>query len=98
MSAYLIFQYRILDRSRIDELGPLVEPLMEKYNGEIAIADYIIAVEGTTYTHMVAYKFDSKQTALNFYNSKEHLEISKLRTKITEGTVMLVPEFGTHHE
>ena len=47
MSAYLIFHYRILDRRRIYKLGPLVEPVMEKYKGEIAIGDYIIAIEET---------------------------------------------------
>ena len=98
MSAYLIFHYRILDRTRIDELGPLVEPVVEKYKGEIVIGDYVEAIEGTPYTHMVTYKFESKQLALAFYNSKEHQQLSQLRNDITEGTVMVVPEFGYPHE
>ena len=98
MSAYLIFQYNILDRSRINELGPLIDPLLKKYNGEITIGDYVQELEGAAYSHIVAYKFSSQQTALDFYNSPEHQEISKIRNAITNGTVIVVPEFGINHE
>ena len=98
MSAYLIFHYNITDRSRIDELGPLTKPIVEKYKGKIVIADYIKKLEGTPYSHMVAYKFETQQTALDFYNSKEHQEISKTRNEITNGTALLVPELGNKHD
>jgi len=93
VSAYLIFHYNILDRGRIDELGPLIDPLLKKYNGQIAIGDYVQELEGSS-----AYRFNSQESALEFYNSEEHQEISKTRNKITEGTAIVVPEFGSKHE
>jgi len=68
VSAYLIFHYNILDRGRIDELGPLVDPVLAKYKGEIAIGDYVQELEGSPYSHMVAYKFTSKQSALDVFH------------------------------
>jgi len=98
VSTYLIFHYNILDRGRIDELGPLIDPLLKKYNGQIAIGDYVQELEGSSYSHIVAYRFNSQESALEFYNSEEHQEISKIRNKITEGTAIVVPEFGSKHE
>ena len=98
MSGYIIYHYNILDRSRIDELGPLPAPLLEKYKGEISIGDYVITLEGSPYSHFVAYKFESQQVALDFFNSEEHKEISKIRNQITDGIVIMVPEFGFKHE
>ena len=97
MSAYLIYQYNILDRSRVDELGPLSIPILEKYGGEIAIGDYVLTLEGSPYSHIVAYKFESLEAAKRFYESVEHQELSKLRREVIEGTVILVPEFGHNH-
>ena len=98
MSAYLIYHYNIVDRSRIDELGPLVMPLLAKYNGEIAIGDYVIPLEGEPYSHLVAYKFESQKIALDFYHSEEHKRISRIRNKITNGVLVMVPEFSCKHE
>ena len=88
----------IRDSSRINELGPLYAPLLEKYEGEIVVGDYVIPLEGTPYSHLVAYRFPSQVDALEFYNSAEHQEVSKVRRKITEGVVFMVPEFGSKHE
>jgi len=43
---------------------------------------------------MVVYKFDSKAKAKAFYESEESRELSKLRNKVTEGFVVIVPEYG----
>jgi len=97
MSAYIIYHYNILDRSRVNELGPLTTPLLEKHNGEIAVGDYIIPLEGTPYSHLVAYKFESQKIALEFYK-EEHAEISETRNQIIDGIVTMVPAFGVKHE
>ena len=38
---YLIYRYRVIDRERIGELGPLVLPLLGRHGGETAIASHV---------------------------------------------------------
>ena len=94
MSGYLIYHYNILDKERINELGPLSLPIVEKYSGELVVGSSVRCLEGSPYTHMVVYKFESKEKAQAFYESEESRELSKLRNKITEGFVVIVPEYG----
>ncbi len=94
MSGYIIYHYNIIDKDRINELGPLSLPIIKKYGGELIIASNVLPVEGSTYTHMVMYKFDNKERAQTFYDSEESKELSKLRNKVTEGFVVIIPEFG----
>ena len=98
MGGYIINHYNILDRRRINELGPLYTALLEKYNGEVVAGDYVIPLEGAPYSHLVVYRFPSQAQALDFYNSAEHQEVSKLRKEITDGVVLMVPEYGSKHE
>jgi len=97
MSAYIIYHYNIIDRDRIDELGPLADPVVKKYNGEISDADNIIRLEGSPYSHMVAYKFESQRVALDFYKEEQEVN-SKTRNQVIDGTVTMVPAFGSKHE
>ena len=86
MSYYIIYHYNILDNERIDLLGPLSRPIIEKHGGELVIANYVDCLEGSSpYSHMVVYKFKSKEVAKTFYESEESRELSKLRNEITEG-------------
>ena len=94
MSGYILYHYNIRDRTRINELGPLSLPIIEKYGGELIVASTVTRLEGSPYTHMVVYKFASKERAQNFYESEESRELSKLRNKVTEGFVIIVPEYG----
>jgi uncharacterized protein (DUF1330 family) len=89
MSGYIIYHYNIVDRERINELGPLSLPIIEKYDGDLVVASAVTRLEGSPYTHMVVYKFDSKEKALAFYESKESRELAKLRNKVTEGFVVI---------
>ena len=91
MSAYIVFNYNILNRSRIDELTQLVTPLIDKYKAEVIVGSPVKALEGKTFSNMVIYKFKSFQSAENFYYSKEHQKISVLRKEITEGFATIVP-------
>ena len=63
MSGYIIYHYNILDKERINELGPLSLPILEKYGGELVVGSSVTRLEGSPYTHMVVYKFDSKEKA-----------------------------------
>jgi len=97
MSAYVIYHYNIKDRDRIDELGPLADPIVKKYGGELAVGDYIISLEGSPYSHLVAYKFESQKVALDFYD-EEHKVNGETRNQVMDGTVIMVPAFGNKHE
>jgi len=94
MSCYIIYHYNILDSERIELLGPLSQPIVEKFGGELIIASFASCLEGSSpYRHMVAYKFKNKEVATSFYESRESRELSKLRNEITEGFVVLMPQF-----
>ena len=93
MSGYIVFHYRILDRVRIEELGPRSLPELEKHGGELVIGSYVRPLEGSPFTHMVVYKFDSQEAAMAYYESGEIQELSKLRREITEGFAVYVPGF-----
>jgi len=45
MSGYLIYHYNITDHSKIDQLGPLSRPILEKYEGEIVSASGVRVLE-----------------------------------------------------
>lgn len=94
MSGYIIYHYNITDIERIDQLGPLSLPIIEKYAGELVVASGVRVLEGSPYTNMVIYKFQSMEAAKAFYESEESKELSKLRNEITEGIVICVPEYG----
>lgn len=94
MSCYIIYHYNILDKERIEQLGPLSLPIIEKFGGTLVIANYVNCLEGSSpYSHMVAYQFKSKELAEQFYYSEESQELSKLRNEITEGFVVLMPQY-----
>lgn len=97
MSGYIIYHYNILDDERIDELGPLSLPILEKYSGEIVVGSGVRVLEGTPYTNMVMYKFQSTDDAKKFYESTEAKQLSKLRNEITDGIVVFVPEYGSEN-
>lgn len=93
MSAYLIFNYNIINRDRIDELGPIALPVVEKFGGEILIGSYVKNLEKSAFSHMVVYKFPDMASAESYYNSEENMKITELRNQLIEGSVVLVPGF-----
>lgn len=94
MSGYIIFHYRILDRIRIEELGPRALPIVEKHGGELVVGSYVTPLEGSPYTHMVVYRFPSKEAAMGFYHSEEIKDVTNLRREITDGFAVYVPEYN----
>jgi len=94
MSCYIIYHYNILDKERIELLGPLSRPIVEKFGGELVVASSVECLEGSSpYIHMVVYKFKSKDIAKKFYESEGSRELSKLRNEVTEGFAVLVPQY-----
>jgi len=95
MSWYIIYHYNILDVEKIQQLGPLSRPIIEKFGGKLVIANPAKCLEGSaTYLHMVAYQFKSRALATAFYESEESRQLSKFRNEITEGIVLLIPQYG----
>ncbi|MFK5914672.1 MAG: DUF1330 domain-containing protein [Woeseiaceae bacterium] len=93
MFAYIIFNYKILDRKKIEEIRGLLSPILEKYEAEVIVASPVKTVEGKTYPNMVIHKFKSIEDAEDFYYSKEHQKIIEFRKNITEGWATIVPGY-----
>ena len=93
MPAYIIFNYKILDRIKIEEIRGLLTPILEKYETEVIVASPVKTIEGETYPNMVIHKFNSIEDAEHFYYSKEHQEIIAFRQSITEGWATIVPGY-----
>ncbi len=92
MSAYFVAHYNILDRSRIDEVTALMEPIDKKYGAEVIVGSPVKPLEGNTYSNIVIYKFESFEAAGRWYFSEEQQEVKRLRTDITEGWAAILPE------
>ncbi len=92
MAGYVLHHYNIIDRSRIDELGPMSLPIVEKYKGELIVASPVKTLIGSTsYSSIVVYKFDSFEAALKFYHSPEMTELAKFRDQVIEGFATVLP-------
>ena len=91
MSAYIIFNYKILDRNKIDELTERVIPIDKKYGAEVIVGSPVKTVEGNTLPNMVIYKFKDFKSANTWYYSEEHQALSSFRNAITEGWATIIP-------
>jgi uncharacterized protein (DUF1330 family) len=92
MAGYVLYHYNIIDRSRIDELGPMSLPIVEKYGGELVVASPVKTLVGSTScASMVIYKFESFEVALAFYNSPEMGELAAFRDQVIEGFATVIP-------
>ncbi len=91
MAGYILHYYNIIDRSRVDELGPLSLPSVEKCGGEIMVASPVKMLKGeTAYSNIIIYKFESFETALECHRL-ENAEFSKLRDQIVDVITMVLP-------
>ncbi len=91
MASYIVFNYNITDRSKIEELTKLSLPINSQYSAEVIVGSPVKAVEGTAMTHMVILKFKNFDAAEAYYYSPEHTELTRLRNQITEGWAAIVP-------
>ena len=91
MAGYILHYYNIIDRSRVDELGPLSLPSVEKCGGEIMVASPVKMLKGeTAYSNMIIYKFESFESALECHRL-ESTDFSKFRDQIIDGISMVLP-------
>jgi len=94
MPAYVIFNYEILDQSRIDEFTALTKPINKKYQAEVIVASPVKPIEGTALPNIVIYKFKDFDSATHWYYSDEREEISGIRNGVLEGWGTIVPDIS----
>ena len=91
-AAYFVFNHKVLDSDTLnnDYLGKAVECL-NKYNPEILVVHQgVTVVEGKTpYDRLVILKFESREQAMEWYNSDEYQAIIDLRLNSVDGIAML---------
>ena len=91
MSGFVVHHYNIIDRSRVDELGPMTLPIAEKYGAEIIIGSPVKPVKGQTYSHMVIYQLESFEAALTFCHSPEMQALEEFRNQVIDGFTAVIP-------
>ena len=92
MAGYVVHHYNIIDRDRVDQLGPKSLKIAEKYGATVLVGSPVKTLTGTSdYSHMVIYKLDSFEAALRFYHSPEMAEFSEFRDQIINGFSAVLP-------
>lgn len=92
MAAYLVYHGRIHNAEKMQEYLSKVRETMAPYNPEILVfAENSEVLEGqTNLPRTVVLRFDSRDTALAWYNSPAYQELLPLRLAATEGFAVLV--------
>lgn len=85
MSAYIIFNYKILDRSKINELTERVEPIDKKYGAEVIVGSPVKAIEGNALPNMVIYKFKNFDAAKNGITLKNTRKFQFFEMRLLKG-------------
>ena len=95
MAAYLVFHNRVHDAEAMQEYVAKALETFGPYNPELLVADESSTViEGDTpYPRTVMLKFDSRDTAMAWYNSPAYQEALPLRLAASEGFAVLVDGF-----
>lgn len=93
MPAYIIFNYEITDRARIEELSQRskISDANSKNKSKLIAATCVETLEGKTLPHLVMYEFDSVDTATKWYYEDTNKATSTLRKEITKGWVSIIP-------
>ena len=92
MAAYLVFHNRVTNAEKMQEYLAKVHETMAAYHPEILVfAEHAEVLEGqTNLPRTIVMKFDSRDTALAWYNSPGYPEVLPLRLEATEGFAVLV--------
>ena len=84
MAAYYIISYDVIDQKDWELYVNEVAKLFPKYGASVLLSDdKALTIEGTSYQINAVVVFPSKELALECYNSKEYLEIKKIRLRST---------------
>jgi uncharacterized protein (DUF1330 family) len=97
MSAYVIAQISIHDRTRYERYAAGFMPVLAKYGGRLLAADEQPQVMQGAWGHqkVIVMQFDDHDSALRWSNSAEYQEISRDRLAATDGVALLVAGVGS---
>lgn len=94
MPAYMVIACKIHDREKfIAGYGSAVPEVVKQYGGEyLIVAPGAELLEGSLegYSSIAISKWESKDAARTFWNSKEYAEIKKLRDGLADAEVIIV--------
>jgi len=95
MAAYFLWHNRILDADKMQEYLSKALVTMAPYRPEVVVFDERAhALEGNAPgPRTIVIKFDSRDTAMAWYNSPAYQEFLPLRLAATEGFGVLVDGF-----
>ena len=94
MSAYMVFNYAITNPEGYKAYLPAVMPTLGSHGAEVLVADYQSeAKEGSPAHVTVVLRFDSKEAALDWYESPDYQAIVHHRTDNIEGVAVLCDGF-----
>ena len=90
--AYVITEVSIQDRIAYQEYEADFMPTLELYGGVlVAISDEPAVLEGEwSPERVVVLRFDSRQRALDWYQSSEYQQLAVLRRAMSTGTDILI--------
>lgn len=92
MAAYFVFHIRIPDETKLQEYYIKADEALAPYNHEILVFDdHSEVMEGNmNLPRTIVLKFDSRDTALAWYNSPAYQAARALRLEVTESYAVLV--------
>jgi uncharacterized protein (DUF1330 family) len=94
MSAYMVFNYDITNQEGYGQYPPAAMPSIAAHGAEVVVADYTSEPKEGSPGHVtVVLRFDSKQAALEWYESDEYQAAIPLRTGNSSGTAVLCDGF-----
>ena len=94
MPGYVVTNYKILDRDKINKYSLAARPVVKQYGGEFIVASSVKAIEGSPLEMMVVLKFKSIEAAERWHSSAEYQAIKHMFLgSSAEGWQVIVPEF-----
>ena len=95
MAAYFVFHNRVHDAEKMQDYVPKAVETLAPYQPEVLVLDENSQVlEGDPpWPRTVVIRFDSRESALAWYNSPAYQEVLPLRLAASEGFAVLVDGF-----
>ena len=90
--AYVLTEVTIHDRIAYQEYEAEFKPIVERYGGElIAVTDDPTVLEGLwSEMRVVLIRFETRQDALDWYDSQEYQQLAVIRRATSTGTDLLI--------
>jgi uncharacterized protein (DUF1330 family) len=95
MPAYFVFHNRVVDDAKLQEYVPKAVESLAPYSPELLVLDdNSQVIEGSTnLPRTVVVKFESREAAMDWYNSPAYQAVLPMRLQATEGFALLVDGF-----